>query len=73
MTYRTIRHCGNLQTITKSDGSKESKDTCQYIVESLPKLKKVILKGCELDNFTYLTSNGFSETSSGSREFVRSN
>ena len=63
----------DIQTITKSDGSKESKNTCQYIVESLPSLEKVTLSGCGLKNFSYLTSHGFKETSNGSRVFTKSN
>ena len=62
---------GNIQTITKPDGSKETKNTCQYIVESLSELKKVTLKDCGLNDFSYLTSHGFTETSNGSREFTK--
>ena len=62
---------GDIQTITKPVGTKENKNTCRYIVESLPDLQKVTLKGCELNDFSYLISNGFTETSNGSREFAK--
>lgn len=62
---------GSIQTVENSNGQKESKNTCQYIIDSLPNLNKVILKGCDISDFTVLTSYGFRENSSGSREFTR--
>ena len=64
-----------LTTYTDETGQKKTIDTCQYIVQSLPKLNEVTLKGNSgsgLKNFSYLTNHGFNETGKDTEKFNKS-
>lgn len=63
----------NIQTIKESDGSIKNIPTCQYIVNSLPNLEELTLKGCKINDFSYLTKSGFKEISDGVFEKNKSN
>ena len=62
---------GNIQTIRKGSEDIENKNTCQYIVESLPDLETIKLSGTGIDNYDCLLSNGFIETKKGSKIFTK--
>ena len=62
---------GNIQTIRKESGDIENKNTCQYIMESLPHLETIKLSGTNIDDYNCLLSSGFNEKTKGSKIFTK--